>query len=126
MPILLTTELGCAASSEQDGEGASVTGRFVRLGELDRAHVAFSIDGRAASGFEGDSLLVAVLNQAESLRISEFGDGPRAGFCLMGACQDCWMWTEDGERLRACTTLLTQGLRVVTKRPDQEWLKAAS
>jgi len=103
-----------------------MTGRFVRLGETDRAHVAFSLDGRPANGLEGDSLLVAVLTETDRLRYSEFGDGPRAGFCLMGACQDCWMWTEKGERLRACTTRLTQGMRVLTKRPDREWLKAAS
>ena len=103
-----------------------MTGRFVRLGEADRARVEFSIDGRPASGFEGDSLLVAVLTETDRLRYSEFGDGPRAGFCLMGACQDCWMWTEDGRRLRACSTPLAQGMRVLTKRPDREWLKAAS
>ena len=101
-------------------------GRFVRLGEFDRAPLAFFIDGRPAVGLEGDTLLVAVLNQADRLRHSEFGDGTRAGFCLMGACQDCWMWSEDGQRLRACTTPLEPGMRVLTERPDREWLKAAS
>lgn len=103
-----------------------MTARFVRVGETDRARVTFSIDGRPASGLEGDSLLVAVLTETGHLRHSEFGDGPRAGFCLMGACQDCWMWTEEGERLRACTTPLKTGMRVVTERPDREWLKTAS
>jgi len=35
---------------------------------------------------------------------------PRAGFCLMGACQDCWVALTDGRRLRACTTLAEDGM----------------
>ena len=46
------------------------------------------------------------------LRDSEFGDGARAGFCLMGACQDCWVWMADGGRLRACTTPVVDGLSI--------------
>jgi len=100
--------------------------RFVRLGELDRPSLSFSIDGQPATGFEGDTLLSAVLNETNRLRNSEFGDGIRSGFCLMGACQDCWLWTETGERLRACTTQLEQGMRILTKLQDREWLKTAS
>ena len=29
-----------------------------------------------------------------ALRAAEFGPEARAGFCLMGACQDCWVWQE--------------------------------
>jgi aerobic-type carbon monoxide dehydrogenase small subunit (CoxS/CutS family) len=49
------------------------------------------------------------------LRDSEFGDGRRAGFCLMGACQDCWVWTAQGERVRACSTPALPGMSIVTK-----------
>jgi NADH dehydrogenase/NADH:ubiquinone oxidoreductase subunit G len=38
----------------------------------------------------------------------------------MGACQDCWVRLEDGRRLRACTTLVTDGLAVETG-PDPAW-----
>jgi len=88
--------------------------RFIRLAETGRPTVHFSIDGRAAEALEGDTLLVAMLGAARSLRTSEFGDGKRAGFCLMGACQDCWVQLADGERLRACTTLVEPGMRVRT------------
>jgi D-hydroxyproline dehydrogenase subunit gamma len=96
-------------------------GRFQRLSEEDRPSLSFSIDGRPAAAREGDTLLVAILTQAGSLRASEFGDGSRAGFCLMGACQDCWVWTESGERLRACTTAVTAGLGILTKTPEDTW-----
>ena len=42
--------------------------------------------------------------RANALRRHEFSDEARAGFCLMGACQDCWVWLADGRRVRACTT----------------------
>jgi predicted molibdopterin-dependent oxidoreductase YjgC len=95
--------------------------RFVRLAETSRASVAFMIDGRPAQALEGDTLLVALLSQTDHVRVSEFGDGNRAGFCLMGACQDCWVWTEDGERLRACSTMVRAGLRIVTDQPEVSW-----
>ena len=100
---------------------SSESGRFRRLGEEGRPRLVFSIDGRPAEGCKGDTLLVAMLMQIRHLRSSEFGDGDRAGFCLMGACQDCWVWTDTGERLRACTTPLAAGMRIATKAPEQAW-----
>jgi predicted molibdopterin-dependent oxidoreductase YjgC len=98
-----------------------MTGRMRRVGEVDRRHVAIEIDGRPAVALEGDTVLVAVLTNGAHLRQSEFGDGPRAGFCLMGACQDCWVWTAEGERVRACTTPVTPNLRIVTDAPEGVW-----
>jgi len=97
-------------------------GRFVRLGATARRRIELHLDGRAIEALEGDSLLVALLANARTVRDSDFGDGARAGFCLMGACQDCWVWTESGERLRACTTPATPGLRVRSREPEGGWL----
>ena len=77
--------------------------------------MAFEIDGAPATALAGDTLLVAILANAGSVRESEFGDGARAGFCLMGACQDCWVWTAAGERLRARSTEVAAGMRIVTR-----------
>ena len=100
--------------------------RFVRLDEQHRRTIAFHIDGEPAQGMSGDTVLIALLNNVGYLRHSEFGDGTRAGFCLMGACQDCWVATEGGEGLRACTTPLSEGLRIKTGKRGSEWLKTAS
>lgn len=99
--------------------------RFVRLAEKARATVSFTIDGEPALALKGDTLLVAMLNAARSLRSSEFGEGRRAGFCLMGACQDCWVWTAQGERLRACSTEVRDGLAIITRDTEAAWLKLA-
>ncbi|MCK6454767.1 MAG: (2Fe-2S)-binding protein [Alphaproteobacteria bacterium] len=90
-------------------------GQFRRVAERTRAAVNLEVDGRAVAALEGDTLLTALLTNGARLRESEFGDGARAGFCLMGACQDCWVWTADGERLRACTTPVASGMRILTR-----------
>jgi len=99
--------------------------RFVRLDETGRAPVAFSIDGRAASALAGDTLLVALLVNGGHVRRSEFGDGLRAGFCMMGACQDCWVWTAAGDRLRACGLPVTEGMAILTEEPEATWTTLA-
>ncbi|MBR0712798.1 (2Fe-2S)-binding protein [Bradyrhizobium liaoningense] len=87
--------------------------RLQRLAETGRPAVSFMLDGAPVAALEGDSLLTAILAQNGGyLRASEFGDGPRAGFCLMGACQDCWVNVEGGGRVRACTTPIEEGMRV--------------
>lgn len=72
------------------------------------------LDGRPAIALEGDTVLTAILTQTASLRVNEFSGSPRAGFCLMGACQDCWVATEGGERFPACSTFIEGGMRLVT------------
>ena len=81
-----------------------------------RQSVPFELDGVACSGFEGDTVLTAVLAQGGVLRHTDLSGAPRAGFCAMGACQDCWMDSADGPRLRACSTPLRAGMRLLTGR----------
>lgn len=82
------------------------------------ARVAFTIDGQPAHGWQGQSILVAVLLNGDTLRRNEFSGEARAGFCVMGACQDCWVWLGDGGRVRACTTPLTEGMAIWTRAPE--------
>ncbi|TGP55149.1 (2Fe-2S)-binding protein [bacterium M00.F.Ca.ET.230.01.1.1] len=95
-------------------------GRIVRLAERDRAEVQFFLDGEKRSGLAGDTVLTAMLASGHALRNSEFGSEPRAGFCLMGACQDCWVWQEEGPRLRACSTPVIEGMLLRTT-PPESW-----
>ncbi len=99
--------------------------RFVRLAETDRRPTRVRIDGVEVDALEGDTLIVAILTARADLRVSEFGPEKRAGFCLMGACQDCWVWGADGDRLRACTTTVSAGLDISTKQPEGRWADLA-
>ncbi len=85
-----------------------------RIAGAPREAIGFELNGHPCSALEGDTVLTAVLTNSTKLRESELGGAPRAGFCLMGACQDCWVQLADGERLRACTTFVEPGMRVRT------------
>ncbi|MGG5809063.1 (2Fe-2S)-binding protein [Falsiroseomonas sp. CW058] len=87
-----------------------------RLLDQDRPAIAFTVDGEEIGARQGDTLLTAILAAGlGAVRLSEFGDGPRAGFCWMGACQDCWVVVEGRGPRRACTTLAEPGM-VVARR----------
>ncbi|WP_426959084.1 (2Fe-2S)-binding protein [Muricoccus radiodurans] len=90
--------------------------RAVRLLDQDRPAIAITVDGAAIAAKRGDTLLTAILTAGlNHLRTSEFGDGPRAGFCLMGACQDCWVSIAGLGTRRACTTLAEDGMAVTRR-----------
>jgi D-hydroxyproline dehydrogenase subunit gamma len=93
-------------------DAAARPGRIVRLLPLEGASLSLILDGEVLPAREGESVLAAVLAARLSLRRLEFTSEERAGFCLMGACQDCWIWTETGDRLRACTTRVAAGMRL--------------
>lgn len=95
-----------------------MTGRLHRLAETGRPPLDLTVDGRRVQALQGDTVLTAMLMAGPILRRSEFGPEGRAGFCLMGACQDCWVWTEDGTRLQACSTPAAAGMALRTAPPS--------
>ena len=86
---------------------------FHRLVDRRGEPVPFTIDGEPAEAQRGDLLITALLLQRPTLRRFEFGDAHRAGFCLMAACQDCWVRLADGRRVRACSTAVEPGMAVL-------------
>jgi hypothetical protein len=91
--------------------------QFQRLGRIDCTPVSVEFDGEAIVARAGDTVLTAILTRRGHVRHSEFGGGARAGFCLMGACQDCWLWLGPHHRVRACTTLVREGMKLYAVRP---------
>lgn len=88
----------------------------IRLLDQARPRLRFLLDGVEIEALQGDTLLTAILaGGGGRLRESEFGDGPRAGFCLMGVCQDCWVAVEGCGTVRACTTLVLDGMTVTRR-----------
>lgn len=90
-----------------------------RLARLELPPVAFVLDGKPCVGRTGDTVMTAILTQTDRLRLSDFSGGPRAGFCQMGACQDCWVLTAEGKRIRACGTTLKPGMNLRTVMESQ-------
>ena len=96
----------------------TTTGRLVRAVVPEGAALHIRVDGAEVTACAGDSVLVAVLTARGALRRHEFSAEMRAGFCLMGACQDCWVWLADHSRVRACTTTVTDGMHILTQAPQ--------
>ena len=92
--------------------------QLVMLVELNRKKLTIFINGVATEGLEGDTLLTVILTHQKFIRQTEFSHSERAGFCLMGACQDCWVSTEDGTRLRSCSTLVQANMKLVTPKAN--------
>lgn len=109
------------ADTEERGEPPAHVPRLERLGRRSAARVEFHIDGVPAEGLEGDTLLTALLTNRSDL--GALGPDPRrrAGFCLMGICQDCWVRLADGRRVRACTTRLESGMAVLLEGGEAHW-----
>ncbi len=89
-------------------------GQFIRLSETERTKIIIHVDGAPITAFAGDTVLTALLLAGTRLRDFEFGPGGRAGFCLMGACQDCWVLQENDGAIRACTSYVAEGMRLLT------------
>jgi predicted molibdopterin-dependent oxidoreductase YjgC len=85
-----------------------------RVAAFDTPLVRFTLDGRTVEARAGESVLAAILTHTDHLRRHEQSGEKRAGFCLMGACQDCWVWFGPDRRGRACTIEVAEGMRVST------------
>ena len=109
------TNLSSATSAGQPQSVADAAPQFVRLTEAHREQVGLTVDGAAITALTGDTVLSAILLHTRRVRDTEFSGEPRAGFCLMGACQDCWVQLEEGTRIRACSTFVKEGMRVLTR-----------
>ena len=96
---------------------AIMSGRLVRAIVPRGPAVRILVDDAEVMAYAGESVLVAVLTARNVLRRHEFSEEPRAGFCLMGACQDCWVWLADNARVRACTTSVSEGMSILTGAP---------
>jgi predicted molibdopterin-dependent oxidoreductase YjgC len=96
---------------------AIMNGRIVRAVVPAGPAVRVLVDGAPVTAYAGESVLVAVLTTGNALRRHEFTGEDRAGFCLMGACQDCWVWLADHSRVRACTTVVADGMSILTDVP---------
>lgn len=96
--------------SDGDASRQQLTRRY----RQDEQPISFTLNGRSYTGRRGDTVLTAILTVSDHLRHTEFSGENRAGFCLIGACQDCFVMQETGGRIRACTTALQAGMSFIT------------
>jgi len=89
-----------------------------RLALLESEPVIITVDKRAISARRGETVLTALRLNIGYVRNSDVSHQRRSGFCMMGACQDCWLWRADGRRVRACTTQVEEGMQLMTTQEE--------
>jgi len=89
-----------------------------RLAAAGAETIRIMVDGRPYTARQGETVLTAIRMGRGHARNFEFLLEKRAGFCLMGACQDCWLWRKDGRRLRTCTSRVEAGMELLTTAPE--------
>ena len=81
-------------------------------GTGDRPAVAFTFGARPVQARAGDTLAMALWAAGEpALRHSSRDGAPRGVLCNMGICYECLV-VVDGATVRACTTLVRDGMKV--------------
>ena len=95
--------------------------RAKRLSELDREVVSLHVDGTLVKALAGDTILTTILLSTGQTGTDAFNHTMQAGFCLMGACQSCWVRTAEGQRLRACDTQVQEGFQILTDGERMRW-----
>lgn len=80
------------------------------------------VDGEDLVAHEGESIAAALLASGRrTTRITARAGQPRGYFCGMGVCQDCLLTVDDQPNVRACMTMVRDGLRVQIQRGLGEW-----
>ncbi|MBR7654316.1 (2Fe-2S)-binding protein [Brucella oryzae] len=92
-------------------------GQFLSLRVGKQPDLTIYYDHRPIPAYRGETVIAALLRQQRQVSFSEFDGAARAGFCLMGACQDCSVWTYEGERLRACRAIVEDGQKLLSRAP---------
>ena len=78
--------------------------------------LSFSFDGCALCASEGQSIAAALLAAGRRVfRLTSRQQEPRGVFCGMGVCFDCLVRVDGRPNLRACQTIVMEGMRVETE-----------
>jgi len=82
----------------------------------------FTFNGQEVPAYEGETVAAALLaaGQREWRRTSRRGE-PRGLFCNMGICVDCLVQIAGRANLRACHTVVREGLCVESQRGEGSW-----
>ncbi|HEV2370779.1 MAG TPA: (2Fe-2S)-binding protein [Streptosporangiaceae bacterium] len=84
--------------------------------------VTVVLDGEEIVAFEGESVAAALLAaDHRGLRVSPRRGEPRGMFCGIGLCFDCVLTVDGRPSVRACQTLVGEGMHLETQRGLGRW-----
>jgi D-hydroxyproline dehydrogenase subunit gamma len=89
---------------------------FRRLPDAAGNAVTFTIDGRPARAFAGDSVAAALLLAGTGhCRSTPVSGARRAPYCMMGVCFECLVTIDGVGNRQACMIGVREGMRVETQ-----------
>ena len=74
--------------------------------------VALTLDGRAVTAYEGETIAALLLAEGHVATRTPPGGSPRGVFCGMGVCFDCLVVVDGVPNTRACVTWVRDGMQV--------------
>lgn len=90
---------------------------FRRLPDPGGRRLAFTLDGEAVEGREGDSVAAAVLALGvDACRETAVSGTPRGPYCMMGVCFDCLVEIDGAGNRQGCLVPLREGMAVARQR----------
>ena len=89
---------------------------FKRLDQVDRGDsLVIYVDGDPVTAYPGETIAAALLTAGKDvMRKTLLSGNPRGYYCGMGVCCECMVELEDGVKVKACQTLVAQGMKVKT------------
>jgi sarcosine oxidase subunit alpha len=93
----------------------SIATHKLRIGSLSaREPLTVTVDGEPVQAFAGESVATVLLALGKrTFRHTERGT-PRGLFCGMGVCFDCLVTVDGVDNVRACMTLVSEGMEIGT------------
>lgn len=75
--------------------------------------VTFSFEGRRLTASRGDTIAAALLGSGVFIfRNSPVSSSPRAPFCMIGNCYECFVQVEAMGVVQACLTEITEEMKI--------------
>lgn len=102
--------------------GTDVGARLELHGDLERGRaVSLTLDGRAVTAFEGESVAAVLLAEGHRATRTTRGGAPRGVYCGMGVCFDCLVVVDGVPNTRACVTWVHEGMDVRRQAGLEAW-----
>lgn len=88
--------------------------------------LTFSFNGQALTARKGETIAAALLAEnIRTLRFHEESGRPRGFYCNIGHCYECRVTVNGKPNVRACLTLVEEGMEIVSPgtldNPLKEW-----
>ena len=87
--------------------------------EIERGQaVTIFVDGRPVKAFKGETIAAALI--ADGHRLCQTRNlQPMGVFCNIGICHGCLMTVNDKSGVKTCSTLVSEGCRIETRRVER-------